>query len=124
MIKLQGLYEVLLVDNDGFIREGSRSNVFFIKGQAVITPPAKMVLDGITRQKVISILDSSCCTFREEAVALSQLGQFDTVMLTGTSPKVLPISRIGDLNFSTTNKIYSEIKRRYDALIDNYITKV
>ena len=45
------LYEVLLVDRNGRITEGSRSNVFFVKGNKFYTGPSAMVLVGITRKK-------------------------------------------------------------------------
>ena len=123
MIDGHYIYEVLLVDNQGFIREGSRSNVFFIKGNNVITPPSGKVLNGITRQKVIGILMPDCCTFNEVPVALSDLEKFDCLFLTGTSPKVLPVCRVGNLRFSPKNKICNEIMDRYNRMIKMYISE-
>ena len=51
------LYEVLLVNRDGVITEGSRSNVFFIKSGEVYTPPTDAVLPGVTRTMIIRILE-------------------------------------------------------------------
>ena len=48
------LFEVLLQDHD-LIKEGSRSNVFFIKDNTIITPPAYEVLKGITRTNILKI---------------------------------------------------------------------
>jgi branched-chain amino acid aminotransferase len=50
---IKGVYEVLLENNKGYITEGSMSNVFFIKGATVYTPPLKSVLPGITRKHII-----------------------------------------------------------------------
>ena len=54
-----GLYEVLLVNRDGRITEGSRSNVFFIRGGEVYTSPSDEVLLGVTRSKVIEIIEQA-----------------------------------------------------------------
>src|SRR5699024_10753111 len=39
-----GSYEVLLVDQEGNVTEGSRSNLFIVKGDKLYTSPAKNVL--------------------------------------------------------------------------------
>ena len=50
---LDGAYEALLVNNKNCITEGSRSNIFFIKGQTLFTAPEQSVLSGITRKHII-----------------------------------------------------------------------
>jgi len=49
MISDRKLYEVLLVNRDGKITEGSRSNVFFVKSDVFYTAPTSMILEGVTR---------------------------------------------------------------------------
>jgi len=49
----KGAYEALLVNNEGLITEGSRSNIFMIKEGMVFTAPDTIVLPGIARKKVI-----------------------------------------------------------------------
>jgi branched-chain amino acid aminotransferase len=121
MLVEQGLYEVLLVDRHGMITEGSRSNVFFVKDDVFYTAPDSMVLVGITRQKVISCLSDLGYRLVEEPVAVNRLGAFDAVFLTGTSPKVLPVSTIGNQKFATSNACVRVLIDRYDQLIDRYI---
>ena len=116
-------YEVLLIDQNGFIREGSRSNVFFIKGDKVYTPPADQVLNGITRCKVIDILETGCCEFEEVPVLLDDLKSFDGIFITGTSPKVLSVKQAGSVVFNPQHPVYLEILKRYDQLINGYISK-
>jgi branched-chain amino acid aminotransferase len=121
MIQHKKVYEVLLVDRLGRITEGSRSNVFFVKENRVLTPPADEVLLGITRQKTIGLIHSREIPFSEEAVFLKDLKKFDAVFVTGTSPKILPVSQVGDVNFNPQNEIVRLLIQEFDEMILDYI---
>lgn len=121
MISDRDLYEVLLVDRGGIITEGSRSNVFFVKGDEFHTAPASMVLEGITRQKVIDCIKTLDFRIIEQAVSKDQICSFDAVFLTGTSPKVLPVRAIGKQVFDVRNKAVLRLMDSYDQRIQNYI---
>lgn len=115
------LYEVLLVDRGGMITEGSRSNVFFLKGDVFYTAPASMVLVGITRKKVIDCIKTLDFRVIERAVSKAEISDFDAVFLTGTSPKVLPVRVIGKQMFDVRNKAVLRLMDSYNQLIQNYI---
>lgn len=117
----RGLYELVYIDNSGNITEGSRSNIFFVKDETVYTCPLLNVLKGITRQKIIQIIKSLNIKFLEETVSEKDLNQFNAVFLTGTSPKVLPISTIDEFEFSVQDKIIAKIMDAYNQMIGNYI---
>lgn len=121
LIADQGLYEVLLVDRDGLITEGSRSNVFFVKGNRFFTAPAHQVLVGITRQKVLQCLSELALPIIEDAVLASEINKYDAVFLTGTSPKVLPVRSIGKQVFNTQLLVVNELMNQYNSMVDNYI---
>lgn len=121
LIEEHQVYEVLLVDNEGFISEGSRSNVFFVKGDVFFTAPESRVLVGITRQKVFVCLNELGFQIIERAVHQSEMKSFDAAFLTGTSPKVLPVKSIGELSFSTVHHGVRALMRKYDEMIAKYI---
>jgi len=123
LISGKKLYEVLLVNQQNQITEGSRSNVFFVKDGVFYTAPSPMVLVGITRLKVFELLKKLDFRIVEEAILVDQIDQFDAVFLTGTSPKVLPVARIGNLNYSTSNRSVLELMEEYNLMITNYIEK-
>jgi branched-chain amino acid aminotransferase len=123
MIKELKLYEVLLVDRDGLITEGSRSNVFFVKDEVFYTAPESKVLVGITRQKVIECLRQLNFKLVEKSVSAAEISQFDAAFLTGTSPKVLPIRLIGKLRLNTQVLVLQKLMKSYDDKIDAYIEK-
>jgi branched-chain amino acid aminotransferase len=121
IIQNKNVYEVLLVDHFGRITEGSRSNAFFVKENRVLTPPANEVLPGITRQKTIGIIQSQQIPFSEEDIFLKDLGSFDAAFITGTSSKILPVSKVGEVGFNPQNEIVNTLMQEFDAMILEYI---
>jgi len=121
MIANQKLYEVLLVDQDGLITEGSRSNVFFVKDNLFYTAPASKVLVGVTRKRVIDCLSNLKYMLVEEAVRSSEIGNYDAVFLTGTSPGVLPVRSIGTRIFDTSHPRIRKLMEQYNDLVSMYI---
>ncbi len=119
-IENQHVWEVLLINKQGFITEGSRSNVFFISGNSVISPPAHLILEGITRKHVIVAIGKlNQCTYFEKNIRKEDLRHYDAAFLTGTSPKVLPLKSIDEYKFSVVNLILSELIATFDAIIDD-----
>lgn len=92
-IQQKGAIDALYYDRDE-IHELSRSNIFLVKDQKLITP-AREVLQGITRSKIIG-LASRKWKVEERAVRLSELWEADEVFITSTLKKVMPVVRIDD----------------------------
>ncbi len=122
IIKESGCYEVLLVNSNDFITEGSRSNIFFIKDDALFSPPIDLVLRGITRQVVINISKKLEIPFKEELVSIDRLTEFDGAFLTGTSPGILPISIIDEVNYTVKSPILQKLIEVYNNAIANDIS--
>ncbi|TDT60950.1 aminotransferase class IV [Fonticella tunisiensis] len=116
-----GCYEALLVNHEGFITEGSRSNVFFIKGSSILTAPEKDVLSGITRQRIINLCRKNGIEVVEAPIASDSIKDFQAAFISGTSPKVLPISKIDNFTLDTRNNLLLNIMHIYDFEIENYI---
>lgn len=123
VIKQTGVYEVLYEDLDLHITEGSRTNFFGIYKGEVITPPASDVLCGITRKKVIELLEANKIAYTERKIETKEIAQFESLFLTGTSPKVLPIAAVQNHYYDVQNPILRKIMRLYDALIQDYSNK-
>lgn len=118
----KGAYEALLIDNKGRVTEGSRSNIFLIKDGKVFTAPDSDVLSGIARKHVIDTCIKENIPLAFTKISLADLDSMDAVFMTGTSPRVLPFSRIGESTFDTNNKILSRILTGYNKVISNYIS--
>lgn len=123
LIEEHGYFEILLVDHFGRITEGSRSNVFFVQKNELITPPGNEVLLGITRQKTIELANQLTITFKEEDVYFECLSNYDALMITGTSPKILPVSKLETNTFNVKNDIIQNLMDAFDKLIRDYVTE-
>ncbi len=121
LIAENDFFEVLLVDHEERITEGSRSNVFFIKGNEIITPLAKQVLLGITRQKALDCAQKLGLKVTECDVHVNDLASFDAVFVTGTSPKILPVKKVAEFKFSSSNSILRSLMFCFDTMIADYI---
>jgi len=115
------LYEVLLVDRNGYITEGSRSNVFFIKGETVYTTPVSEVLPGITRLKVFQMCEKNNIPLKEIPIKADDIGNYEAAFYTGTSPNVLPISRIGNINYNPQLALMQKMVSLFDVLIEEHL---
>lgn len=117
-------YEALLVNNKGEITEGSRSNVFFVKDDIFYTAPAEDVLVGITRTRIIQLCLKLGYKVMEEPINVNFLENIEGLFLTGTSPKVLPITTIDNYEYdSVQNSAIKAVQNAYNKLIDDYIDK-
>ncbi len=123
IIAESGCYEVLLVNNESFITEGSRSNVFFIKDDTFYTAPLSMVLGGITRLVVIEIINKLGLSLVEKTINIDQIDEFDGAFLTGTSPSILPIAKVDDLKFKTNQSTVNLLVTNYNNRIHDDIDK-
>lgn len=121
LILEKNIYEVILVDKNGFITEGSRSNIFLIKEDTIYTSPAQNVLQGITREKILYICNEIHIAVKETAIHYSAASGFDAVFISGTSPKILPVSAIDNQQFSVSNKYMRQIMEGYNNLIEKYL---
>src|SRR5699024_2549703 len=111
-------------DEEGYITEGSRSNVFFIKDDALITPPSKKVLLGVTRGYVFRICNNLSIDVIEEAVQDYDIEKMQGAFITGTTVDILPIASIDDTQLMTTeNKIMRKIIEAYAKEIKKDIEK-
>lgn len=121
-LKEKEAYEALLVDDDGFITEGSRSNIFYVIGDEIITTQGDKVLLGITREYVLKVIEKLGYKLVNKTLNIRDLKDIDGVIMTGTGVGVIPISTIDSYNInSTNNKIINLILENYNKIEDEYI---
>ncbi|MGB5422706.1 MAG: aminotransferase class IV [Desulfobacterales bacterium] len=96
-----GAYEALLVDDKGFISEGTRSNLFFLIDHQLCTPPSDAVLLGVTRQHVMALCRVLSIDVQEKMLHRDDLNQIEAAFITGTTIDILPIGSIGRLQLAS-----------------------
>lgn len=123
-LKENEAFEALLVDNNGYITEGSRSNFFFIKDGELLTPPGDTCLLGITRQEVIASAEEMGIPLREEKLLAADVDKLEGVFITGTSNDALPISLVDEIEVPTVkSEIMQKIMKRYNEKVKEYIAE-
>lgn len=87
----QGAYEALFV-RDGFVIEGSSSNLFAVIDGAVVTYPAcNYILNGIARQRAIRHARELGYTVLEQGIPLTALDRCQEMFVTSTTAEVMPV---------------------------------
>lgn len=118
--KNKNAIEALMIDNDGNIREGTRSNFFAIKGNTLITPPKEKVLEGITRKMILQVAKKDF-EIKEEDIPFSKIKEYDEFFITSTLFNALPINQIDDTkiesDFKKTKIIQKLFKDYYHRVI-------
>lgn len=115
-------YEAILVDKNGYITEGSKSNIFMVKDNELLTSPTKAVLPGVTRAEIIKIAKKRGIVTKEVQIKFSEIDKLDGMFISGTSPQVLPISMVNDIQLnSNQNEIIKNLIYDYNSDIDEYI---
>lgn len=115
-------FEALLVNGDGYITEGSRSNMFFVKENRIYTAPKGAVLLGITRQHIMEVCKELNIEVVEENIHVDHLQAIDGAFMSGTSVNVLPISTIDDIKLdSVNNHVIRKVANGYGNKMKEYI---
>ncbi|MEZ6233935.1 MAG: branched-chain-amino-acid transaminase [Phycisphaerales bacterium] len=94
----QGLLEVIMLNTDGKVTEGSGDNLFLVKDGQMYTPPLSVgALGGITRRFVMERLAPSLgLKVQEKVFELSDIFAADEAFLTGSAAEIIGISAVID----------------------------
>ncbi|KZD12249.1 aminotransferase class IV [Oceanibaculum pacificum] len=84
----------VLLDQDGNLCEGLGSNVFIVSGDRLLTPRARFVLPGISRQHTIDMAERIGLPFAEADIDLYDAYTADEMFLTSTSLCICPVRSI------------------------------
>jgi branched-chain amino acid aminotransferase len=92
-----GYDEAIMLNEAGFITDGSGENVFAVRDGTIFTPPTQAgCLDGITRNSVITLAREADYVVREENLVRTDLYNADEVFFTGTAAEITPIREVDD----------------------------
>jgi branched-chain amino acid aminotransferase len=91
---LDGYDEAIMLDTQGLVAEASGENLFVVRGGEVRTPPLPTVLDGITRNTILSLARDKGIPIHEAPISRDELYIADEVFMTGTAAEVTPVREI------------------------------
>jgi branched-chain amino acid aminotransferase len=119
----EGAYEALLVNDQNLITEGSKSNIFFLMGEKLITAPDELILKGITRKHILQICKENGIEVIFNCVNADETGNYEAVFMTGTSPMVLPFNCINDVFFNVNNPLMKKLRELYMERVEESIRR-
>ncbi|TQV77644.1 branched-chain amino acid transaminase [Exilibacterium tricleocarpae] len=120
-----GCEEALLLDNEGYVAEGSGENIFIARDGVLYTPELTSCLDGITRNTLFQLASECGYEVRERRITRDEVYVADEAFFTGTAAEVLPIreldgrvigaGRRGEITHKLQSLYFDAVKGRSEA---------
>jgi branched-chain amino acid aminotransferase len=122
LVKLEanqaGVDEALMLNDQGYVTEGSADNIFIIKNGAIYTPPVYLgALEGITRNAIIELARKYGYEIKEQPFTRHDVYIADEVFLTGTAVEVIAVNEVDTRQIKDgkpgpiTNHLLSEFRK-------------
>ena len=132
---MNGFDEAIMLDNDGHVSEGSAENLFMFRNGTAYTPPVTSnILEGITRQTIMTLLSEDLgIPVVERVIDRTELYVCDELILCGTGAQIAPVGSvdhrpvgnggIGEVG-RALQKLYFDVVRGKVAKYSNWCTPV
>jgi branched-chain amino acid aminotransferase len=92
-----GYDEAVMLNDDGYVTEGSGENIFAVSGGTIVTPhTGHGCLAGVTRAAVMTIARDLGFPVVEQNLVRTDLYTADEVFFTGTAAEITPIREVDD----------------------------
>ena len=115
-----GFDEAILMNSQGKVCEASGMNIFIVRNGEVITPGVEQdILEGITRDSVITLTKDLGIKTIERPVDKSELFIADEVFLSGTAAKIVPVKKIENYELPQSRPITEKLREKLIAITEN-----
>ena len=118
--KLAGYDEAILLDDQGRVSEGAGENIFIVKRGVISTPPVySSILEGITRDTVITLAKDAALSIEERPIDRGELYTAEEVFFTGTASEVEPILEVDGrkIRDGEPGKVTVQLKAAYSQAV-------
>mgnify|MGYP001037883059 FL=1 len=126
-----GCDEALLLDNEGYVAEGSGENFFLVKNGVIHTPELTSCLPGITRDTVLMFARELNIPVIERRITRDEVYIADEAFFTGTAAEVLPIRELdgrvigdgkpGSVTLRLQSLYFDQVRGKRDAHPDWHV---
>jgi branched-chain amino acid aminotransferase len=89
-----GYDEAVILDPQGYVAECTGENIFMVNSGTLLTPPLENVLEGITRDSIITLAQDLKIPVAEKMITRDELYIADEVFITGTAAEVVPVREV------------------------------
>ncbi|MDH5485825.1 MAG: branched-chain amino acid transaminase, partial [Gammaproteobacteria bacterium] len=110
-----GYDEAMLLDNEGYVAEGSGENIFIIKDGVIYTPDLTSALNGITRNTLFTLCNELGVEVKEKRITRDEVYIADEAFFTGTAAEVTPIREVDNrkIGSGTRGPITEKLQTMY-----------
>jgi len=114
-----GFDEAIMLDPQGYVGECSGENIFIVRNGKIYTPPTTSILEGITRDTLITISRDLGLEIVEQVVSRDQLYIADEVFVCGSAAECVPICEIDFrvIGSGRGGPITRKVQKAYQAVI-------
>jgi branched-chain amino acid aminotransferase len=120
-----GFDEAILLDPQGYVAECTGENIFLVRGGTIYTPPTSAILEGITRDSVLTIAGDLGFQVVEQMICRDQLYIAEEVFVCGTAAEVIALREIDFRKIGTghTGPVTRRIQRIFQDAIHGRFEK-
>jgi branched-chain amino acid aminotransferase len=113
-----GFDEAIMLDPAGYVAECTGENIFVVRNGVIYTVPRGAILEGITRDSLITIAGDMGYSVVEEPISRDQLYIADEVFVCGTAAEVIGLREIDfrTIGNGKTGPVTRELQRAFDEL--------
>lgn len=113
-----GYQEAILLDDRGYVSEGTGENIFVVRDGQIATPGLNSaILEGVNRDAVMQIAGDLGLTVTERDVTRSELVIADEIFMTGTAAELVPVREVDDHLIGDPGPITRQLQAKFeDAL--------
>ncbi len=110
-----GADEALMLDNEGYVAEGSGENIFVVRDGKLITPELTSCLEGITRDSIFVLAREMGLSIDERRITRDEVYIADEAFFTGTAAEVVPIRELDGRTIGTGQRgpITEQLQKKY-----------
>jgi len=128
-----GYDEAMLLDNEGYVAEGSGENIFIVKNGVIYTPDLTSALNGITRNTIFRFCKDLGLEIVEKRITRDEVYIADEAFFTGTAAEVTPIREVDNRMIGTGSRgpvteklqtLYFDVVHGRKNIEDNWLTTV
>jgi len=115
-----------IFEKDGYITEGSHSNIFLVTGGVLYTyPESNSILSGITRKNAIRAARECGIKLEEKAVAVKELPRISEAFITNTSAEITPVTSVNGITIGDgkPGPITLKLQKQFASVVNSYARK-
>lgn len=114
-----GFDEAIMLETNGTVSECTGENIFVVRKGVIYTPARTSVLEGITRDSILSLASDLGYEYVEETITRDQLYIADEVFVTGTAAEIVALSEIDfrKIGSGGTGEVYKNLQKNYSDLV-------